>query len=189
MKVKKICQGNFQSLVLFEDDKGNDVLYSVGTKADGEYHMLGVPSGETNDTTKPFREIVSYKGREIVDFIAHKYSTLLILGGAKKFDINRSVHHLPGDKSATGLIHFYKKGDEWVFLSEDEYKEKKNEIPDICFATKYPIDDIPSKEWPDLVALAQEVIDQGSKDQIVQIHEDFHCSTTGVQIKRPSVSE
>jgi hypothetical protein len=45
------------------------------------------------------------------------------------------------------MLHCYKKGDEWKFVTEDEYEQKKNELPDICWAFKCPIKDIAGSEW------------------------------------------
>lgn len=57
------------------------------------------------------------------------------------------IHSLPDGNMAMGMLHCYKKGDEWKFVTEDEYEQKKNELPDICWAFKCPIKDIAGSEW------------------------------------------
>lgn len=68
-------------------------------------------------------------------------------------------HKLAEGKKAKGLLHFYLKDSKWHFVSEEEYETRKGELPDLCFAIKSPIEDIASKEWPDLTALAKEVLE------------------------------
>lgn len=83
-----------------------------------------------------------------------------------------------------GLLHFYKSGDEWKFVTPDEYESKKNDLPDLCFAIKCPIEDIAAKEWPDLEKLASEVIDAADKSSEV-VHTGFKCSKNGNEVKGP----
>jgi hypothetical protein len=68
-------------------------------------------------------------------------------------------HKLPDGTKCQGLLHCYKKGDDWHFVGPDEYEAKKKELPDLCFAFKCPITDIKDKEWPDLEALANDVLE------------------------------
>jgi hypothetical protein len=63
-------------------------------------------------------------------------------------------HSLPDGRKVKGLLHFYKKGDQWNYVTSDEYEQKKNELPALSFAMKYPVADLASKEWPDLEALS-----------------------------------
>lgn len=56
----------------------------------------------------------------------------------------------PENPSATGLMHFYqeehpekvidgKKAKIWKFLSQNQYEEQKDSLPDLCFATRHKI--------------------------------------------------
>lgn len=56
-------------------------------------------------------------------------------------------------------MHFYKQGDEWKYVTQEDYQAKSKELPQICFAIRCPISDIPSREWPDLDKLAAEILD------------------------------
>ncbi|CAI2369874.1 unnamed protein product [Moneuplotes crassus] len=56
-----------------------------------------------------------------------------------------------------GTMHFWKQGNEWLYLSEKGYKilrERGDEehdaidIPDICYVTKNYIQNIPNRVWP-----------------------------------------
>ena len=59
----------------------------------------------------------------------------------------------PRSPNDDGLVHFYSvvhpsvliKGvpkKSWKFLNSQEYAERKHELPDICFATRHPIEGI-----------------------------------------------
>jgi hypothetical protein len=54
------------------------------------------------------------------------------------------------DKKSNGMLHFYKVNGKWEYVTADEYEEKKSTLPDLCFVTKCPIEDLENKEWPDL---------------------------------------
>lgn len=56
----------------------------------------------------------------------------------------------PESPEATGLVHFYqeehpereidgKKAKVWKFLTEEQYEERKETLPDVCFATRHYI--------------------------------------------------
>lgn len=143
-------------MVLFEDEKGMEYLYSVGIQdenyADSQY--LGA-----NDGAADFREIEEYRGQKILDiFAATNHASLVLL----EEDPLPNHHLLPDGSKSEGLLHFYNKNNAWHFVTQEEYLNKKNELPDICFATKHPIDSIETKTWPNLESLADEIIDKES---------------------------
>ena len=104
----------------------------------------------------------------------------------------------PENPEATGLMHFYrvdhptkildgKKAKMWKFVTAEQYEERKDELPDLCFATRHPIkalaqcakniaDNTASYlEWtyndlPDLDALAEEVefSDDVSQEELIK---------------------
>lgn len=189
-KAKKISCGTMHSLVLFEEKNGKKTLYSVGSKVGSEFAHLGVAEDKVGDSDKvgedqmPFREIPTFSDREVADFTAHDCSSLVILTGSDSPASDLYNHVLPDGSKSKGLLHFYKRGDKWEFLSQEQYEAKKGDLPDICFAIKNPIADIPSKEWPDLEALAKEILE----DQIPSgelKHEGFADGKTGEDIKGP----
>ena len=47
-------------------------------------------------------------------------------------------------------MHFWKDEAGWHYLSAEGYKEWKSSLPSIVFATKYPIKDIQSRNWPEI---------------------------------------
>jgi hypothetical protein len=55
-------------------------------------------------------------------------------------------HHLGSGlekKEAKGIVHFYKDQNGVVqYVTESEYAEKHNTLPDISLAIKYPIKDL-----------------------------------------------
>lgn len=50
------------------------------------------------------------------------------------------------------------------FIPQNEYEERKDELPELSLAIRYPIKGIQEKEWPDLAALAAEVLDQAAAE-------------------------
>lgn len=69
-----------------------------------------------------------------------------------------SEHTVTGKEGVQkGFLHFYKKDGKWNYVTEAEYEQKKAELPDLCFACKYPIQDLESKPFPDLDELAQKL--------------------------------
>ena len=51
-------------------------------------------------------------------------------------------------------MHFWQSDGEWHFVSLEGYEKLKNEnlIPDICYAIKYPINNIQDRQWPEVNA-------------------------------------
>lgn len=95
MKAKKVSCGLAHSLVLFEDKKGKLLLYSVGNKLGAEYTHLGAAEDQCQDADKPFREIKTFSGRELVDFLAHDSASVVILAGGATAVDDLYAHTLP----------------------------------------------------------------------------------------------
>lgn len=83
-------------------------------------------------------------------------TSILIKNEPEKF-----VSVCPEKPEEAGLIHFYKKDDAWVFVTPDEYQDKKEEIPDLCFATRHAIKDLKEQDFPDLTALDTALKEKG----------------------------
>jgi len=184
LKAKKVSCGTFHTLVLFEEKSGKQTLYSVGAKVGSDFAHLGVSEDKVGEEDTPFREIPSFSDREVADFAAHDSSSLVIVTGSGSPANDLYNHVLPDGSKSKGLLHFYKKGDKWEFLPSEQYEAKKADLPDICFAIKCPIADIASKDWPDLEALAQDILDDQISSGEVQ-HEGYPDSNTGEAIKGP----
>ncbi|CAI2381203.1 unnamed protein product [Moneuplotes crassus] len=79
-------------------------------------------------------------------------------------DKNKSIYNSPSihhgytceitEKSPiVGLMIFFKKNDCWVYLSKEGYSlidDKRDFIPDICYATNHYIENISEIKWPDI---------------------------------------
>jgi hypothetical protein len=82
--------------------------------------------------------------------------TIFAYDGESKASANVGVHHgytceITKQCPIEGTMHFYKREDgNWIFLSKEGYEQAKNSLPQICYATKYYIEDIQSKNWPEL---------------------------------------
>jgi hypothetical protein len=185
LKALRISCGSNHSLIQFEDKRGKSVLYSVGNKYDSNYCHLGVEETSTTEADKPFREIKTFSNRAIVDFHAQNHDSLVIMSGGSDASENLYSHNLPDGKKAKGILHFYKKDGAWVFVTEDEFEQRKSELPDLCFAIKSPIEDIETKEWPDLDALTKEVFESSINSSAEVVHEGFENTLSSGDVKGP----
>lgn len=121
------------------------------------------------DQEHPFREVATFNDRNVVDFVAHDQASLVIIGGGATDAENLYAHTLPEGKKAKGLLHLYKQNGEWKYVTEEDYEEKKAELPDLCFAIKCPIENLTSLDWPDLEAIGKEIFDAaGTADAAAQ---------------------
>lgn len=150
LRAKQICCGPTHSLVQFQNIEGQYLLYSVGQSNDYcNQDYLGVSDDQLEDK-EPFRQIHAFAGKKLLSFTARTKSSMVIIKGNDD-DLYR--HRLPDGKVVTGLLHFYKKDGKWVYVPESE--TSTHVYPDICFAIKCPIEDIESKNWPDLEGLSK----------------------------------
>lgn len=82
MKAKKISSGWNHSLVLFEDNSGKEMLYSLGIS---NYKYLGVPEDQLGDSEsqkkKPFREIVTFSDTKVLDIACCEKASLVVIEG------------------------------------------------------------------------------------------------------------
>jgi len=74
---------------------------------------------------------------------------------AKETTKQKSI--VPNNPDATGLIHFFKKDGNWEFVTQEEYETKKEQLPKLCFATRYPISDFSERNFPDLTVIENSV--------------------------------
>ena len=54
--------------------------------------------------------------------------------------INEITSFVPDQRDMTGLTHLYRENGAWKFITEDEYESRKDELPDLCFAIRYPFE-------------------------------------------------
>ena len=59
------------------------------------------------------------------------------------------THKLPDGRQTIGLLHFYRHNGQWIFVTEDELD--KVELPNVCFAIRYPIKDIENKDPKEVI--------------------------------------
>lgn len=78
-RAKRVSCGPVHSLVLFEDKRGKELLYSVGNKSGSDAAHLGVPDDQTQDAERPFREVPTFSDRKVADFLAHDSASLVVL--------------------------------------------------------------------------------------------------------------
>lgn len=69
------------------------------------------------------------------------------------------AHELPDGRKVNGLLHFYKKNNEWVFVTEDEYEVQRSQLPPLTFATWCPIENMDARTWHDLDKVAQDCLE------------------------------
>lgn len=94
-------------------------------------------------------QIVDIDAAQVADYaVTYNSVTFILKGGQKK---PQSI--VPEKPDATGLVHFYKSGTEWNYVTADEYEAKKDELPAVCFATHHPIADFANKKFPEISGL------------------------------------
>jgi len=172
MKAKKASCGLLHSLILFEDKQGKELLYSVGIKFGSEYAHLGVEEDMAEDQEQPFREVKTFSDRNIVDFMAHDKASLVIIGGGATDADDLYAHKLPDGKKAKGLLHLYKQNGVWKFVTEEDYEQRKAELPDLCFAIKCPIENLTSLDWPDLEAIGKEIFEEAGPADAAAVQQE-----------------
>lgn len=124
-----------------EDENNVEHFYSIGKEETNNKH-LGCTTTEAAENI--FHEISLLVDFKIVDFSAASKYSQVIIGGEDSVEDNLYEHELPDKTKAKGLLHFYKEGGAWKFLSEAQYNEAKaaNTLPAVCFATKCGIKNI-----------------------------------------------
>mmetsp|Transcript_41597 Transcript_41597/g.63474 ORF Transcript_41597/g.63474 Transcript_41597/m.63474 type:complete len:255 (+) Transcript_41597:414-1178(+) len=176
MKALKVSCGSHHSLILFENQAGKQVLFSVGNSRGSDYQHLSQEEEVTQNEEIFHREIPLFSDRTIVDFSSGDLASMVVLDGSCDIDKNLYSHKLPDGRTVSGLLHFFKKDGQWTYVSEEEVASGKATLPDLCLAIRCPIEDIPSLQWPDLDALAAEVLDSSAEEVV-------HSFTVGDQDK------
>jgi hypothetical protein len=64
---------------------------------------------------------------------------MIVIKGDKKATDGMYEHKLPDSSVANGILHAYQKEGKWHYMSEEDYKKKSQELPDVCIAFKCPI--------------------------------------------------
>lgn len=98
-------------------------------------YMRTVGAESTEDCFGIYLKRLNVDMKKILSFACCKRSSFMITERVSQ----REESMVPGDPSATGLVHFYQEGGRYVFLSQAQYEARKNELPALCFATRIPI--------------------------------------------------
>jgi hypothetical protein len=64
---------------------------------------------------------------------------MIVIKGDKKPTDGLYEHRLPENKVASGIMHAYQKDGKWVYMSEEDYKQNSQSLPDVCIAFKCQI--------------------------------------------------
>jgi len=95
---------------------------------------------------------------DVIDFACSASATFLIM--QKSAETLPSI--VPGEPENRDLIHFYKKENNWVFITKADYNSAdfdSGEMPKICFATRHPIKDFDKiKDELDFIPDLNEII-------------------------------
>ena len=83
-------------------------------------------------------------GDRVQDFAMGKEAAYLLMAAE-----NQEIKSIdPDHPENKGLIHFYQTpedspdGKKWKFLTAEEYEAQKDSLPDVCFATRHPIESL-----------------------------------------------
>lgn len=99
--------------------------------------------GGTSTLTEAYKHYISrmeIDGDRVEDFAVGRSCVYLLMAADKQENASIDPDH-PEEKD---LIHFYQKttesGDKiWKFMTKADYEQQKNDLPDVCFATRHPI--------------------------------------------------
>lgn len=119
---------------------------------DGKNTVFPARFGENAKSICPhIYQIVDIDANKIADYAVTYNSVAYLVRGDNK----KPISIVPENPDATGIIHFYKKKEDasWVFVTEDDYEAKKEELPKLCFATRANISEFSEKKFADLEAL------------------------------------
>lgn len=99
--------------------------------------------GSLSGVTSCFKHYISrleVDGSRVKDFAMGRSAVYLLMGSND--EQQKSID--PDNPEAKGLIHFYQEKDdagvkEWKFVTQEQYEDKKESLPDVCFATRHSI--------------------------------------------------
>ena len=138
----------YQSMV-YASPKGNPDLrqmFLIGSK-----QGIGDLSGQNEQKIMHFKQ---FDNIEYDWFECGCEYFYLKLRGEDRLSHDVGVHwgytcEVTNQSPIKGTMHFWKSDDSWHFVSRQGYEELKQneEVPDICYATKYLIHNIQDKEW------------------------------------------
>lgn len=120
----------------------------------------------------------------MADFACSDYSVAFVLKGGAK----RPESFVPEKPDTVGLVHFYRKDKAWSFVTADEYEAKKDELPDVCFATHHPIKDFNSKEFPELESISFDTKDAAA-DAKPEYYAKFTVDSTDKEVQYVTATE
>jgi hypothetical protein len=144
--VHEISAGKNHSLIKASpiDDKDKTMFFLVGN----ELHL--VIEGRTEEGVLHLTE---YDNTTATTYINGPSNIVFVFDGQEDPSANVGIHHgytcdVTKKTPIEGTMHFYKSDKEWHFLSKEGYEEAKDTLPSVCYATKYYVEDIQGKEWP-----------------------------------------
>ena len=147
MKVLDVASSYYCGIVKVRDAQEKIHFYGLIPNQDYKKEIGGA------DTLTPaLRQYIHYiniDGAAVTDFAMGKAFSYFLLGDPK--GETKSIH--PKAPEEKGLIHFYQaekevEGEmvkEWKFLTPAEYEAQKANLPDVCFATRHPLNWLTAK--------------------------------------------
>jgi hypothetical protein len=153
--VEKVSVGVSHSLVIAspKKDKNKKMVFSLG-KEEGVFAHYGITEEESKTTEefvthlKIFDHLVPY----LVE--AGNKTSFVAVKGDKLPSSNVGIHEglkcqETGESPIVGTLHFYKdEAKKLHCYSEKGYQKIKDKLPNVTFATKYPIKGLENKKFP-----------------------------------------
>ena len=142
IKVLDVKSGDHNAIIKAEDKDGNIVFYGMSRTA--EYLKRVGGTARLKEEYKHYIQKLEVQGDRVQDFAVGKEAAYLLMA-ADKQEI-KSID--PDHPESKGLIHFYQTpeeaegGKKWKFLTSEEYEAQKDTLPDVCFATRHPINSL-----------------------------------------------
>ncbi len=149
-EIHEISAGYSHSIVL-ASNKGSDKKKLFVLGADQDYHVMGATTKDDLKEGECIHECLAFSREKILKVAAGRQNSMVLIDGDEKVSDGVSLHTLPDGSKHKGVLYCFKdQAGKWQYVKSDEMETREAELPDICFALKYPVEDLETRQFPDL---------------------------------------
>ena len=153
--VEKVACGVSHSLVIASPKKNPEkkMVFSLG-KEEGIYSHYGITEEESKDTENFVSHLEAFDHLTPYFVAAGNKTSFVCVRGDKLPSSTVGIHEdlkceVTGQSPIVGTLHFYKDEEKKLHcFSEEGYLKVKDSLPDVVYATKYPIKNLKGKKFP-----------------------------------------
>ena len=175
MRVVDFAAAEYYCILKVADRQGSMNIYGF---IHPDYHYQktnSFGSGCKEMIKKTLYKLDQISASNLLAFDCGKHMTMFLNKPIEK--VNSII---PGRETSSGLTHAYKDGQRWNFIAQDEYDERKGELPGLSFAFQYPFSSFEQKALalPDLTELITKI----GIDEAAATHGDLKSNASGESI-------